>query len=63
MTDKEQYRKDYERYLKIKDKIKNSEDRSFLINFLLREGGKEYCKAILREVDKAFETKDNASLK
>lgn len=40
MTDKGQYRKDYERYLKIKDKIKNRDDRSFLINFLLEEGRK-----------------------
>lgn len=41
MTDEEKAAiKDYERYLKIKDKIKDREDRAFLIEFLLNEGYK-----------------------
>lgn len=41
MTDEEIAKKDYNRYLKIKDKIKDREDRTFLIDFLLNEGYKK----------------------
>lgn len=41
MTDEEKTMKDYNRYLKIKDKIKDREERAFLIDFLLNEGYKK----------------------
>lgn len=35
-----EYKKNYERYLKIAKKIKNDDDRFFLVDFLLKEGRK-----------------------
>lgn len=36
----EEYKKNYNRYLKIAKKIKNADDRFFIVDFLLKEGRK-----------------------